>query len=166
MSFLLKIAILASFLFVIFGQNLFPSRALYWATYFFMFALIPLLWEAMFWVSKKRATKVLNADSSFDSFFVGLVSQNVNADLTRGRLCFYNGKITLIGKQKNDYTIVFEIDSNNIASIGFSKVAGVRKGFTLHMKNGEQSDMSFVSANLFKHRDLLYTALNWEISKS
>ncbi len=174
MSIITKGLILLIFLVVIFGQGLFPSRAMYWSAYFVMFALVPALWFFEFWVSEKRARKVLasstgesteeagkNADDTVESVFVGMVPDDNNSDLCRGRLCFVNNRIALVGRGKDrKVKVLWLAEKKDIRSVGFGTVAGVRKGFTLHLQD---EDRSFVSKRIYKHRETLYEALGWEI---
>lgn len=159
---IISFLILALFIVVVFGRSYFPSAALYWSVYFVMFILVALLWFAMFWVSRRRNASVLGFEPDAD-FFVGKVPANVRDDLQRGRLSFRDGKVTLVGRKKGKYEKVWSVDTDDILSVGFGKVAGVRKGFTLHTENG---DVSFTSVKLFKNRDLLYKALGWEFEEA
>lgn len=159
MSIIVKGIILVIFALVIFGHNLIKSKALYWAMYFIMFALIPLLWETMFWVSKKRAIKVLGTDNLGFDLFVGKVSPNVSDDLCRGRLCINKDTIKLIGKNHDKFSVVWEAKTKDIKSVGFGTVAGVRKGFTFHFKD---SDVSFTCSKIAKQKENLYKALGWQ----
>jgi hypothetical protein len=127
-----------------------------------MFILVALLWFAMFWVSRKRNAAVLGYEPDAD-FFVGKVSPNVRDDLQRGRMSFKDGKITLVSRKKGRFEKVWSADVSDIQSVGFGKVAGVRKGFTFHTENG---DVSFTCVKLFKNRDLLYKALGWEFEET
>lgn len=171
MSVLTKGLILLIFLVVIFGQNLFPTRALYWSAYFVMFALVPLLWFINFWVSQKSALKALqnsNETNTKDctlqdmknSFFAGMVPVNTQEDLIRGRLCFIGGNIILIGRKGRKSVVTWQAKISDITSVGFGTVAGVRRGFTVYLNNGEKS---FTSMKVFKHREILYDALGWKI---
>jgi len=159
---ILSFLILGLFIVVVFGRSYFPSAALYWSVYFLMFILVALLWFAMFWVSRKRNVKVLGFEPDAD-FFVGKVSPNVRDDLQRGRMSFKDGKITLVSRKKGKFEKVWSADVSDIQSVGFGKVAGVRKGFTFHTENG---DVSFTCVKLFKNRDLLYKALGWEFEET
>ena len=158
---ILKFLILALFLVVIFGRSLFPSDFLYWSVYFLMFILTALLWFSMFWVSRRRNAAVLGYEPNAH-FFVGKVAPDVREDLQRGRLSFKDGRITLVGKQKGRYCIIWTADIKSVRSVGFSKVAGVRKGFILHTDDG---DVPFTSSKLFKNRQLLFDALGWDVKK-
>lgn len=158
---ILSFLILGLFIVVVFGRSYFPSQALYWSVYFLMFILVALLWFTMFWVSKKRNAKILGYEPDAD-FYVGKVSPNVRDDLQRGRLSFKNGKITLVGKQKGHFGIIWSVDVEDVNSVGFGTVAGVRKGFTLHTEGG---DVPFTCVKVFKNRGLLYKALGWEFEE-
>ena len=158
----LKIIILLLFVVAVFGRGYFPSDALYWSVYFVMFALVTLLWFAMFWVSAKRAEKVLGKAPD-TTFFVGKVAPDVREDLTRGRMCFADGRAVLVGRRPDgSFGEIWSVAVEDINSVGFGTVAGVRKGFTIHGKNG---DVSFTSLKIFKNRDLLYKALGWDMSE-
>lgn len=162
MDIIIKFLILALFLIVIFGRSLFPSEILYWSVYFVMFILVALLWFAMFWVTRKRNSSVLGYEPDAD-FYVGKVAPDVREDLQRGRLSFKDGRITLVGKKKGQYSVIWSCGVDDIESVGFSKVAGVRKGFTFHTADG---DVPFTSSRLFKNRQLLFKALGWNIEEA
>lgn len=158
----MKVLILLLFVVVVFGRGYFPSDALYWSVYLVMFALVALLWFAMFWVSLKRAARVLGKTPD-TSFFVGKVGPDVRDDLQRGRMCFSDGRINLVSRNTDGtFSAVWSVDISDIKSVGFGKVAGVRKGFTVHT---EDSSVSFTSVKLFKNRSLLYNALGWDMKE-
>jgi len=156
----LKIIILLLFVVAVFGRGYFPSDALYWSVYFVMFALVTLLWFAMFWVSVKRAERVLGKAPDA-TFFVGKVAPDVRDDLQRGRMCFADGRVVLVGRRPDgSYGELWSVAVEDINSVGFGTVAGVRKGFTVHAESG---DVSFTNLKIFKNRNLLYRALGWDI---
>lgn len=154
----IKFLLILIFACIIFVPQLFTSRLLYWSAYFVMFVLIPMLWAAMYWVSRKKSAKILGTEPD-NSFFAGKVSPDVNEDLTRGRLCFLNGKISLVGKQANKVSVLWSCNISDVKAVAFGKVAGARRGFTLQTGNG---DISFTSGKVFKNRQVLYQALNWK----
>lgn len=158
----LKIIILLLFVVAVFGRGYFPSDALYWSVYFVMFAMVTLLWFAMFWVSEKRAQQVLGKVPDA-TFFVGKVAPDVRDDLQRGRMCFADGRAVLVGRgQDGSFGELWSVAVSDIKSVGFGTVAGVRKGFTVHTDNGS---VSFTNLKIFKNRDLLYKALGWNIEQ-
>ena len=158
----MKVIILLLFVVVVFGRGYFPSDALYWSVYLVMFALVALLWFAMFWVSEKRAAKVLGKNPD-TTFFVGKVGPDVRDDLQRGRMCFADGRIDLVARTPGgSFSSVWSADIADIKSVGFGKVAGVRKGFTFHSDAGS---VSFTNVKIFKDRSQLYRALGWDIKE-
>ncbi|MCR4676812.1 MAG: hypothetical protein K5634_06250 [Sphaerochaetaceae bacterium] len=158
---LIKGLIILLFALVIFGRGYFPNDALYWGTYLFMFVLVFLLWFASYWVSKKKAEEILGKKPDFD-IFVGKVASDVNADLQRGRLCFCDGKITLIAKTKGKYSKAWEMPISEVESVGFGTVVGWRKGFNLHTKEGT---IGFTSVKIKNHKQELYKALGWKVTE-
>lgn len=157
MSAILKVCLLAIFGFIAFGRSLFSVQWLYWSMYVLMFALIPLLWRSMYWVSKKKAKDVLKGMEIDHDFFVMKVSENIQDNLQAGRLCFSENEVRLVSKSGCKFEVVWQADKNKIKSVGFGTVAGIRKGFILYFEGAE---VSFVSAKLFKQRDGLYSALD------
>ncbi|MCR5761034.1 MAG: hypothetical protein K6F82_03430 [Sphaerochaetaceae bacterium] len=162
MESIIKTLILVLFAVVIFARQYFPSDALYWGTYCFMFVLVVLLWTTSYWVSKKKAASIMGRKGDFD-IFCGKVLPDVNADLQRGRLVFMDGEVTLITKTKGKYSKAWSMKIEDITSVGFGTVVGWRKGFSLHA--GEET-VSFTSVAINKHRKELYNALGWNIKES
>lgn len=162
MESLIKTLILVLFAIVIFARQYFPSDALYWGTYFFMFVLVVFLWITSYWVSKKKAASILGKKPDFD-IFCGRVLPDVRADLQRGRLVFSDGEVSLIAKEKGKYSKVWSLPIESISSVGFGTVVGWRKGFSLHA--GEET-VSFTSVAIKKHKKELYKALGWNIKES
>lgn len=159
MDVILKILVFALLLIFIFCGAYFTNKAVYWSLYGIAFVLLVLLWITMFWVSKKRAQKILGQEFDFD-IFCGKVPNNVTMDLTRGRFCVCKDKIYLVSKVNGKYKIDWEKPINEITSVSFGKVAGVRKGFSVHY--GDYST-DFVCDRIKKHKTELFKALGWEI---
>lgn len=162
MESIIKTLILVLFAVVIFARQYFPSDALYWGTYFFMFVLVALLWVASYWVSKKKASSILGKKPDF-AIFCGKVLPDVSADLQRGRLVFSDGEVTLITKVKGKYSKAWSMPIEKITSVGFGTVVGWRKGFSLHA--GEEK-ASFTSVFIKRHKSELYKALGWNIKEA
>ena len=130
-----------------------------------MAGLVVLYWFAMFWVSRKDVIKVLGAEPDHD-FYVGKLPADPNADLTRGRLCFKDGKISLMQRTEDKIrrqTPCMEVwakDISEITSVGFGKVLPARKGFILYFGNDE---VNFTCAKAAKDRSMIYEALGWPV---
>lgn len=164
MTILIKVLILLDFAAVVFIPNVYMSRTTLLPMFVCMVALVILYWFVMYWVSKKKAIQILGKTPQFD-IFVGKIPTDPTADLTRGRLCFADGVISLIqnmdGKENKDtpYKIVWSMDTAKITSIGFGKVLSFRKGFILYM---DIDDVRFTCSSIGKHKDALYNALGWK----
>lgn len=153
----MKILIFGLLAVFIFGRGIFPNEASYWICYGFSFILLILLWVTMFWVSRKRATKILGFKPDFD-IFCGKVPYDVNDDLARGRLCVGNGKIYLIKKTNGKFNIEWQEDIDNVTAVSFKKVIGVRRGFVL--RRGE-NEVSFACGRIKRHKSELFKAFGW-----
>ena len=154
---------MALFAVVIFCRQYFPNDILYWATYFVMFVFVALYWYVSFWVSEKSAVKVLGKKPAFD-IFCGKVPPRTEDDLQRGRLCVCDGFLVLVYKQNGKkYIKLIEIPVSDISSVGYGIVAGKRKGFTVYY--GNNKEVSFTSSAIFKRKQELYNALEWDFSE-
>ena len=61
--------------------------------------------------------------------------------------------------KKNNYRIEDECKVSDLKSVGFGKVVGIRKGFTLYLKDG--SFISYTNFLVCKKRELLFNILGW-----
>ena len=97
---------------------------------------------------------------------MGKLPADTNADLTRGRLCFTDGKIILLqrteGKirRQSPCKEAWSKKISEITSVGFGKVLPARKGFILYFGDDE---VSFTCAKAAKDRAMIYTALGWPV---
>lgn len=158
MIILIRFLLVALFAVVIFCRSYFPNDALYWCTYFLMFVLVAAFWYVSFWVSEKKAEKVLGKKPGLN-LYCGKVSEKETDDLSRGRLCSVDGNLVLVGKVNNKYEQIFSVAIKDITSVGFGFVAGKRKGFTLYVgKKG----VSFTSVKACKDKNIIYDMLGWK----
>ena len=155
-----KFLILSLLLVVLFFRDSFPSELIYWLTYGFIGSLIVVLWFTMFWVSRRKAVQVTGAEPDFD-IFCARVPLDVQEDLSRGRMCFCDGKMMLVKKENGSFKINWETDISSIKSIGFGKVAKVRRGFTIYTVDGNATE--FTCGKINRYRKELYRALGWDI---
>lgn len=155
----MKILIYVILILFLFFRGYFPNDAVYWGSYGLAFFLLVALWFNMFWVGRKKAIKISGFEPDFD-IFCARVPLDVSADLIRGRLCIGDGKLVLVKKTKGKYSIEWQTSIENIKSIGFGTVAGVRKGFTVHEND---KDTDFTCARIKKHSAELFKALGWEL---
>lgn len=159
MIILIRLLLVAIFAGVIFFRPYFPNDFLYWSMYFMLFVLVCAFWYVSFWVSRKKAAKVLGKEPESD-LFCGKVAELETADLERGRLCASEGSLYLIRKNPaGKYEVQLEIKISDITSVGFGYVAGRRRGFTIH--TGKKS-VSFTSAKAFKEKSVIYRMLGWD----
>lgn len=159
MSIVTKIIFFLIFAVVIFGRSYFSSAVLYWSLYGFMGVLLVLLWFMLYWVSHKKAVKILGKEPDYD-VFAGKIPLEVTSDLDRGRVCVVDGKIVLIQKKKRKFEIVWEIPVKDIDSIGFGKVGGsYRYGFIIHNKDDKTE---FTCSKMKKEKDTLFKAIGWK----
>ena len=158
MQTLVKGIIICIFALVIFCRNYFPSDLVYWLTYVLLFALIPVLWNTMFSVSRKKACQVLGKQPEFD-IFCARVPQDPTEDLSRGRLCLCDGVFHFIQRKKHGFEETWSIKVSEIKSVSFGTVAGVRKGFTIHT---DKTDLPIVCDSIRKHSDAFFEAMGWK----
>lgn len=143
MATFLKCLLLCLFAIVVFARDFFPSQILYWATYVVMFATVGLWWYAAYWISVKKAQQFLK--KTFDSsFFVGMVAEDVNDDLIRGRFCIIGSELMLLIRDGKSYKIAWTENLANIKCTDTGTVVGWRKGFSIYTDDGKYS---FVTKN-------------------
>lgn len=159
---LLRILMLALFAIVVFFREKFPNDTVYWLTYVFMLFLVYIYWLAAFWVSKRKAVKMIGKEPDY-AIFCGKVPQKVEDDLERGQLCIYDGKMTLVHNNGGKYSLLLEIPVKEITKIGFGVVVGKRKGFTVYYSDNKE--VSFACSKIFKQKDMLYKAIGWDLNK-
>ena len=164
MKTIVRILILAEFAAIIFVPGIYTSRLLLIPMFLSMAGLVALFWYSMFWVSRKDVLKVLGKEPEHD-FFAGKMPVDTSADLTRGRLCFLDGKIVLMQRTEDRIRRTtpcreaWSKDISEVTSVGFGKVLPARKGFILYFGEDE---VRFTCSKVAKQKDLLYKALGWE----
>ena len=165
MKTIVRILILAEFAAIVFIPSAYLPRWALIPMFVSMAGLVVLYWFAMFWVSRKDVIKVLGAEPDHD-FYVGKLPADPNADLTRGRLCFKDGKISLMQRTEDKIRRqtpcreVWSKDISEITSVGFGKVLPARKGFILYFGDDE---VNFTCAKAAKDRSMIYEALGWPV---
>lgn len=156
---IIRILMLAMFAWLVFGRSYYTNPILYWCSYIVLGVILVIYWFVAFYVSERRAQKVLGKTFSY-GFFTGLVPSDSTADLIRGRLCVCDGELVLVHKKLGkEYVRQLSVPVKDIKSIGFGTVAGVRKGFTVYT---ETDQYSFVSSSVSKKRDPFFRALGWK----
>lgn len=165
MKTIVRILILAEFAAIVFIPSSYLPRWALIPMFVSMAGLVVLYWFAMFWVSKNDVTKVLGAEPDHD-FYVGKLPVDTNADLARGRLCFKDGKISLMQRSEDKIRSqtpckeTWSKDISEVTSVGFGKVLPARKGFILYFGDDE---VSFTCAKAAKDRTMIYEALGWPV---
>ena len=168
MKTIVRILILAEFAAIVFIPSAYLPRWALIPMFTSMAALVVFYWFAMFWVGKKDVAKVLGEAPDHD-FYVGKLPVDTSADLTRGRLCFKDGRIILLQRTEDKVhrqTPCKEAWSRSIAevtSVGFGKVLPARKGFVLYFGDDE---VSFTCAKVTKDRSMIYEALGWPVPET
>lgn len=161
----IRLLILAEFAAIVFIPASYLPRWALIPMFASMAGLVVLYWFAMFWVSRKDVEKVLGKAPDHE-FYVGKIPADTNADLTRGRLCFTDGKMVLMQRTEDKVhrdtpcREAWSRDIPEVTSLGFGKVLPARTGFILYFGDDE---VRFTCAGAAKDRSMVYTALGWPV---
>ncbi len=159
MQVLIKIALLALTLVLVFINPLYIGRVVYYSLFPLLFVLVWVFYRIAYYVSEDAVRKLVSQDFSY-SCFCALVPPIDDGDLIRGRLIITETRLALYQKQAKGGAIVevWSMDVDQIKEFTTGQVLSVRKGMTFLT---EDREARFVGRRIAKDTEVVTKALGW-----
>ena len=160
MQALIKIALLALTLVLVFINPLYIGRVVYYSLFPLLFVLVWLFYRTSYVVSERAVRKATTEPFSY-SCFCALVPPVDDGDLIRGRLIITDKRLALFQKDAKQKAVkeVWSMDIAEVKHFTVGQVLSVRKGVTFL---AEELEARFVGHRIAKDKEAITIALGWK----
>lgn len=160
MQVLVKIALLALTLVLVFINPLYIGRVVYYSLFPLLFVLVWLFYRIAYYVTEDAVRKVTSEPFSY-SRFCALIPPVDDGDLIRGRLIITVTRLVLFQKEAKGGTVkeVWSMDIAQVKQFTVGQVLSVRKGVTFI---ADEREARFVGRRVSNDKEAITIALGWK----